>query len=566
MSHTLTLIDTIGIQDYIFSSNRLRENIGASQLVECTIKHWAYQSIDTVADKHNIDTNKSNAVDWTLKPATDELDLSYQAQVIYSGGGNTAILFDSEERAKRFAGVHSLRLLQDAPGLTLALVHHSFDQTASLAETVREALRKMNDAKRNRPLGVPLLGLSVSAECQSTGLPAVGLDPIPLEDEANRLVSAEVAAKVSAKNDANTRLRKLMPEDINNKYLIPEQFDDLARLKGESSYIAVVHADGNGIGRRVIALAKAFAAPEQNGAYVKAMRTFSDSIEDASRAALSDCMTFLDSHVLFDKNNWWIDDKVPLALGSSSDQPCKPFLPFRPLVFGGDDVTFVCNGQIGLAMGLYYLKRFEQQPLEDGQASKQPRACAGISVVKQHYPFARAYGLSEELCDSAKCLVQSVQSVDGASALDWHFSTTGLSGDLDLIRKREYTRHDTSNGASATKRLHLRPVFMAEAVASEASKYNTWPVVSDLMLAFQSDWASKRNKVKRLREALREGEQAVRQFTQGIEGGKLPTRQGMPADVETSGWDDKQCLYFDAIEAMDYALLLDKLEDKEEAA
>ena len=37
---TVTIIDTSGIQDYIFSSNRLRENIGASQLVSEVCNQW----------------------------------------------------------------------------------------------------------------------------------------------------------------------------------------------------------------------------------------------------------------------------------------------------------------------------------------------------------------------------------------------------------------------------------------------------------------------------------------------------------------------------------------------
>lgn len=45
---------------------------------------------------------------------------------------------------------------------------------------------------------------------------------------------------------------------------------------------------------------------------------------------------------------------------------------------------------------------------------EQLTVAAGVAIVKTHYPFARAYELSEALCKSAKRLSRDV------STLDWH--------------------------------------------------------------------------------------------------------------------------------------------------
>ena len=37
----------------------------------------------------------------------------------------------------------------------------------------------------------------------------------------------------------------------------------------------------------------------------------------------------------------------------------RPIFPLRPIVFGGDDLTFVCHGRIGLALAARYLQYFE---------------------------------------------------------------------------------------------------------------------------------------------------------------------------------------------------------------
>ena len=101
-----------------------------------------------------------------------------------------------------------------------------------------------------------------------------------------------------------------------------------------------------------------------------------------------------------DKGGRWrykIGGKVPVPLDGGEER-----LPFRPIVFGGDDVTFVCEGRLGLPLAAHYLTRLASEILPDGDPLY---ARAGIAIVKTHYPFARAYELAGRLGDSAKAFI-----------------------------------------------------------------------------------------------------------------------------------------------------------------
>src|SRR6185312_4842133 len=74
-------------------------------------------------------------------------------------------------------------------------------------------------------------------------------------------------------------------------------------------------------------------------------------------------------------------------------------LPVRPILYGGDDLTFVCHGRLGLALAERYLRAFAAAPASDGQPLS---ACAGVAIVHSRAPFSRAYGLADELCRTAK--------------------------------------------------------------------------------------------------------------------------------------------------------------------
>jgi hypothetical protein len=213
-------------------------------------------------------------------------------------------------------------------------------------------------------------------------------------------------------------------------------------------------------------------------------------------------------------------------------------LPIRPLVFGGDDITFVCDGRLGLALAVKLLKVFSEAKLPD---EIKTYACAGVAIVHSHYPFARAYALAEELCQSAKQQARKWDEKSRVTLLNWHITSSGLTLDWDETKKREF-----QNGS-----LLLRPLVVTKAGDVSTPAWQTWETFTELVSGFrQGRWSTQRNKQKDLREVLRKGSEATQKFTN--QHGELPESAAIPPKANQTGWiNDTQCLYFDALEAMD---------------
>ena len=114
-TYTLTVIDTPGIQPYIFGSNRLLESIGASELV---------QRATTLCPLELLGENgHTNVRDGKIDETLHIEDGALTAELVYSGGGNALILFCKRERAVEFVTKLSQRVLEEAPGLELVIAH-----------------------------------------------------------------------------------------------------------------------------------------------------------------------------------------------------------------------------------------------------------------------------------------------------------------------------------------------------------------------------------------------------------------------------------------------------------
>lgn len=524
----ITVVDTAGIQGYIFGSNRLRENVGASELVASATGAWARQALYAQGRRRT-----NIAADGSLTSATLEGD-DLQAELIYAGGGNVLVIFTDAADAVAWVRDLSTRVLREAPGLRLMAAHSApfvwKPDADDLAGRIGDLLRgSLARSQQVPPPSAPLLGLSVTATCQSTGLAAVAVDEFDHER-----VSSESYAKLNADSAAKRRFDRVFADMRRLGKEIPNDFDDLGRSKGEQSYIAVVHADGNGMGK----LFQHAGAGQANRAYITTVRKLSEQVNQCGIAALQ--RTF---GALVDPSG---------RIVPPFDDLKRAYLPFRPIVYGGDDVTFVCDGRLGLPLAVAYLRAFEDVTRERLGASLT--AAAGVSIVKTHYPFARAYALAEELVKETKRACGRDRS-----ALDWHIAASGLFGDLDQIREREYT--------VPAGKLTMRPLLLAPA----ANTWRTWPAFRTVLRALHDDpeWAGKNNKIQQLRTVLREGPERTNQFIRfyRLPGGRLPgylpDPQQEPAlhatwdqawtrELEERGWRDERCGYFDAIDAQEF--------------
>jgi len=530
---TLTVVDTTGIQDYIFGSNVLKHNVGASALVHWATNDWAYEELVKLGET-NIDK------EGKFSERTIDGD-GLTSELIYAGGGNTVILFENCEIAKEFTKKLTGRVLHKAPGLQLIVAHTDvdWDKEYDFPKNVQRTIEKVNEKKINRIHSSPILGLGITADCQFTGLPAVE----KYKDEDGRWVriSAEVKAKLDAFEQAHKRLTDLLQlKDCR----IPKKFDDLGKTKGESSYIAIVHTDGNSMGRRIQNIAKNH--PEKRD-YINAIRTFSEGVKDvANNALVSSIKKTIDSILPRE-----VDEREAIgeAIEIKKDREGNKILPIRPIVFGGDDATFICDGRLGLTLAEFYLRQLTSQNLADGDGPLFARA--GVAIVKSHYPFARAYALAEELAASAKSFIKEKNTESKLSAIDWHFAVSGLVLGLDEIRERDY--HPTQGY------LTMRPLALGQNIGPE---WRTWDTFTNIISGLrgtvskvddaqtaEGQWS--RNKLKALRTVLREGPKSVKQFLDGNKPYKLPLIPGN-RDSDINGWIADHCTCFDAIEAMDF--------------
>ncbi|MCC7493720.1 MAG: hypothetical protein IT204_15300 [Fimbriimonadaceae bacterium] len=503
MRYWLTACDVTGIQSYIFGSNRLAENLGASHLVAEALGSWLREALPQPT---------AGAVQRL------EEDPQLASELLYAGGGNALVLCRDEAAGQELAAGLSRLVLQRAPGLDVAIYGRAVE-FAQLDVEAAAVLAELAVWKRRRPRSQPLLGLGVTAECRTTRLPAVGLATDA--GGGRRLASAESLAKHAAADAAQQRLQRHFGEPSDGRRWSRE-FAKIAGTRDEMNYLAVVHADGNGLGDRVARVGQGAGGR----AYVEAIRAFSEAVNRAGLEALKATVRRLSD---------WLAHAPAAAAFALRD---FPYLPFRPLVYGGDDVTFVCDGRLGLALARIYLDEFAQAAAQLPDGGGPATACAGVAVVKVSYPFARAYGLAEELCRHAKDERSSAGSAE--SWLDWHFAQAGLGGTLQQIRARQYT--------VAAGQLCLRPVELD-------AGWRSWQTVRDLVAGFADERRWPRNKLKALQVVLREGASAVGQFLQ------LQALPGLPEVVAVAGarggWHGQRCLHHDAIEAMEYFLGVD---------
>ncbi|NWH03874.1 Cas10/Cmr2 second palm domain-containing protein [Desulfobacter latus] len=359
------------IQGFIFETDRLKEIIGASELVE---------NISTQLFKDYI--NQENV------------------KIILSAAGNIKLFSKEKEYFEKLVHEFPKAVMETAPGVTIsqALVHIAGVETEK--EIKGDHINCLEDrlkCERNRIIPqMDVSGLAVK-RLPRTGKSAVG------EDMDN-----SIQAKLNSAG--KTTLIKKLAKAPENK-LFSKEMKDIA---GYNAWVAVIHADGNSLGRTIQRLNN-----QASGMTVTQFKAFSEKLETATIGA---AQAAFDGVIETDfKNNKRKEYQI------------------RPVILGGDDLTVICRADLALDFTISYLEEFQRLTAFHFGTDNKITACAGIAFIKESFPFHYGIHLAEQLTSVAKHKSKGLCQDQVPASLAFHKVQSSFVDAYDTIIERELT-------------------------------------------------------------------------------------------------------------------------------
>ncbi len=295
-----------GIQGFIFATNKLQEIVGASEIVKSVADKFEEISGYKEGDEH----------------------------ILINTAGNIKAIFDSYDECQKVVLEFSKIISQMAYGITISQAVVEFDGES---KDYIDELEKRLKVQRNKP-SIPLdSSINIMKLNPKTARPAINKD-------------MDIATK--QKLEANIKFYKANPSVT--------EFKDFSYMKNTKGKIAVIHIDGNGLGKIVKELGEKLSA-------------FSIALDKATKDAVRDAK----------------DDSMHI----------------REVIVGGDDVTVICNANDALTFTQNFLQNFEDNTTKIKELNgiiDGLTACAGIAYCNEKYPFHYAVDLAEALCGVAK--------------------------------------------------------------------------------------------------------------------------------------------------------------------
>ena len=537
------LFDTRSIQRYIYSGNKLRTNVGASYIVD---RIFFDVLIEGVLKKiFPADEFSSEDDAWT--PANDTAtpwENMKSCCVAYIGGGNALLLFDSSGEDKRVEVVEEFtrKLLVERPGLKVgaALGELKIRDGELNQDDIGNLYKNLKDNQNNifPAVNVPYTGLTLNCEINGEAANFYG----QLGSGDKKFYSQEVAVKSAIADEANKNLRARFEKIFAAKnfaaqidFEFPYEVEKLGQKDGEN-YFAIVHVDGNNMGLKF-----------QQYNNLAERRKLSREIRRKTEGAFADLLI----KIIRMKIAGGFNDVLRLD---------KNFLPIRPLIIGGDDVTFLCPANLAILFTKTLVENLNAEtPLEAPEQltekiSRHMDACAGVAILPTKYPFFRGYELAEQLCDAAKKSMRRLakekklsaeQSLYGSSWLDFAILHGEQAPTLEQIRATEY------RGARGD--LHFGPYRLCNANA-EFKRDRLHNLENLLSCTTQFSHIMASNKVKELRGIIQRGEDDAAKFLRQLryQGRDLPEVPDWDNFKKNLLWHDGATPYVDAIELMDF--------------
>ena len=512
MKSFLVMLQTNSNQPFIFSSPRLREQIGAS--FEITLlSHWVEEKAKELL---------------SLK----ELPTSFW---VSDSSGKVIVRFtetdgDPKELAKRLIREVTLRALTDAPGLDVTGVFVKASSNTVCADDLQELDRVFLEYSLNRRPAAARFPQFPFLECGSeSALPASASlcdlkliqeplkpnsfdesSPLSLPSRVKRAFAS--ASRKQQVDDVQKRLAKQGMELKQEPQLDPTKLaaafqdgEEFENVKNMLSSVGVVHIDGNGVGAIMRDLGCAHRAVQKVG-----VSTTSDEETTEESKGLQSFIMEVNRRL-----DNVVKDAIALSWYDVQELTPDTVIPIVPVLVGGDDVTVYTDGRYAIPFAEAYIHHYEKLTKDDsllsvlaivagGKKTDAPErdcfkiedyiiqepgpltASAGVSIVGRNFPFHIAYDLAEELVKRGKKLGKKPGTVP-CSTIDFHVlrDATVLDPEDTLNEYKGRTQRPFLIGRYAPQRIGDATTTSAEETPTTTSQpLSSWARILQAVAAF----------------------------------------------------------------------------------
>ncbi|MGP1481952.1 Cas10/Cmr2 second palm domain-containing protein [Actinomyces naeslundii] len=430
----LVLFDIHAKQRFIFSSTRLKENVGASFQITL-LDSWVEESV----------TKLNLSVQWVSRSS-----------------GRLLLVLDCDSSARKLIGEVTRRAHAEAPEMDVSGVFVHMGGSYLSGDDLRAVDHVAYQYALNRsPALSRFAQMPFLLRANDSSLPAApsyldgGEVAAPSSALEGRALSLPAQVKVRQANFARdhflniARVQRLLYEEDEKLARDPTKLEELLQTASEGgvgvpSKVAVIHIDGNGVGGVMRRLDEVLL--EKGGGALRGELEVAEGDGDVLRTFVLKISERLDAAVKLAFRSAW-ERVAKLARKDAEDSNRRyTAIPVVPVILGGDDVTVITSGDYALPFAAAYLRYYEEATRNDpilcyltppeGQDAGPMTAAAGVAIVKRNFPFHIAYELAEKLVNRAKKVGKT--ACPPCSTLDYHvlFDTTVLDPD-EAIRGYE---------------------------------------------------------------------------------------------------------------------------------
>lgn len=545
MTNALVMLQTNSNQPFIFSSPRLREQIGAS--FEITLlSRWVKEA---AFDMKLPSMSTSEEGKKALPTSFWVSDSSGKVIVRFTESDG-----DPENLAKQLIREVTLRALTDAPGLDVTgvfaqtssntvdasdlnvldsvFLEYSLNRRPAAARFPQFPFLKRADESAlpaSAPLSDEELDRIRKYASRSLMVPVLSDDngQIPTQTEKDKDRSLSLPSRVKrawSRSARRLQLREvikrqdstLSDEEVRDRiadlnedpFQLERAFQDVSDEDGatkplpELSSVGVIHIDGNGVGAIMRDLGTAHRAVQKIG-----VSTISDEVTTEQNSGLQSFIMEV---------NRRLDDvvKEAIALSWYDVQELTPdtVVPIAPVLVGGDDVTVYTDGRYAIPFAEAYIRHYEELTKDDsllsvlaivagGKKTDAPErdcfrledyivqepgpltASAGAAIVGRNFPFHIAYDLAEGLVSRGKKLGKK-PGASPCSTIDFHVlrDTTVLDPQDTLDEYEGRTQRPFLVGHYAPER--IGDATTASAAEGTPQSQDQWKRILQAVAAF----------------------------------------------------------------------------------